>query len=150
MQNNILSSLGAIQGGGQVGAQYGLPQSVWDAANFNYKQNTEPLIAAQQGSGNTAALNSGQEQLNLGLASLSGQQQWSNYLNSNSQGINAAFNPLGNTTNQTSNQTSAQVGQTTQNTNSQSASSTYNPGAAVGSLLAILGNTIQSSAFSYN
>lgn len=79
-------------------------------ANMLYRQNVAPTIAANLGPG-SPAIAGGQQQLNLGLAAMAGQQDFQNRLAAIGLADQAAYNPVG------VNATSAQQGAQTQTTN---------------------------------
>jgi hypothetical protein len=129
-------------GGASISPQFGLPQAAYDAAIANWKQNAEPLFAAQNGAG-SPAMGSSLSQLIQQLAGISGQNMIGNFQGIANQLGNFAFTPEGNKTAQanTAQGTSAQ-----QNVG-QSQTSAYNPGGAVDELMQILGTALQNLKF---
>lgn len=95
MQNQALGSLsGLITGQGSVPSQFGLPDSVREAAWFDFNKYTAPMLATQYGSG-SPAIGSAQQELTLKLAAMGGQQAMSNALNAYRTGLEYAFRPVG-------------------------------------------------------
>jgi len=94
MQNQALGGLSGILSGGSITENFGLPQSVRDAAWFDFNKYQAPMLATQYGAG-SPAIQSAQQELNLKLAAMSGQQGMSNALNAYRTGLEYAFKPTG-------------------------------------------------------
>lgn len=97
---------------GNINPNMGLPQSVWDAAMFNFNKYNAPLLAAQHGAG-SPAINSAMQELNLNLAAQSGQNAVSNSINAMDAAAKYAFTPVGSNAMNTGAQ--QQTGNSTQN-----------------------------------
>lgn len=93
LQNQALAQGSQIMQG-NINPSFGLPQSVWDAAMFNFNKYNAPLLAAQHGAG-SPAINSAMQELNLNLAAQSGQNAVSNSLNALDTAAKYAFTPVG-------------------------------------------------------
>jgi hypothetical protein len=94
--NNLLT--------GNISPTFGVPQSVYDAAMFNFNKYQAPQLAAQYGTG-SPAINSAMQELQLQLASQSGQKAVSNSISAYQAAADYAFRPQGQTQQQTNNQT---------------------------------------------
>ncbi len=97
---------------GNINPSFGLPQSVYDAAMFNFNKYQVPLLAAQHGAG-SPAISSAMQELNLNLTAQSGQNAVSNSLNALDTAAKYAFTPVGNNAMNTGNQ--QQTGSSLQN-----------------------------------
>lgn len=113
MQSQGLSGLAGIMAGGSVPSNFGLPQSVYDAAFANFNQYQAPLLAAQNGAG-SPAINSAMQNLQLQLAGLAGSNAMSNFNSIYSAGLNYAFQPIGQASAQNTTGTFNQVDNQTQ------------------------------------
>lgn len=100
LQSQGLSGLAGVMAGGSVPANFGLPQSVYDAAFANFNQYQVPQLAAQHGAG-SPVINSAAQNLQVQLAGLSGQQAMSNFKGIYDTGLQYAFRPAGTNSNTT-------------------------------------------------
>lgn len=133
MQNQAANLMSMIMTG-QTPHYFGLPQSVYDSAFYNFNKYQEPQLAAQYGAGSPMINNSMQE-LQLQLAGLGGQYALPNALNAFRDAGSFAFNPIA--MNQQQQQTNASTANTNTNANSSSNSMTnnINTGGLLGSLV---------------
>lgn len=134
LQNYLPGFIGNILAGSGVSQNFGLPQSVWDAAHANFDTFQAPKLALQ-GSG-SPAIGSAAQQMDLQLAGMSGQQAWGNALNAFSQGAQLAFKPIGQNQQQNSSAFGSQMGNTNQTTNQTSTNIDY--GGLLGALAGLL------------
>lgn len=100
IQQALQGQAGQMAGGlatGDISQNFGLPQSVYDAAMFNFNKYQAPQLAAQYGAG-SPTINSAMQELQLQLAGQSGQQAMGNYINAYDAAARYAFSPTGNMT----------------------------------------------------
>jgi|GEM_PF-3785296 len=83
---------------GQVPAEMGLPQAVWDQAVYNFKQNVLPQLAAQYGAG-SPVIGARMNELVMQLTSQSAQNAMSNANQAFANAANWAIQPIGQTQN---------------------------------------------------
>lgn len=131
LQGNVLDQANNLLTG-NVSNSFGLPQSVWDAAYYNFNKYQAPQLAAQHGAG-SPAISSSMNELNLQLAGLSGQNAMSNALGAFDAAAKYAFNPLGSNAANVSNQTTQQNNSTTSNqtANKQALENTFQQNASM-------------------
>lgn len=94
MQNQALGGISGLLSGGSISENFGLPESVRQAAWFDFNKYQAPQLATQYGAG-SPAINSAMQELNLKLAGMGGQQAMSNGLNAYRTGLEYAFRETG-------------------------------------------------------
>lgn len=145
LQNLATSQLGNyFMSNGNISPTWGVPQAVWDQSNYMFQRDQAPQLAAQFGAG-SPVIGARQNELNLGLAAIAGQQMHQNFMGALSPLLNAAYQPVGTQSfnNNTQNQQSQMQQQQNQNLNSNTdttqVGTTINPGGLLGSIASFLG-----------
>lgn len=95
LQGQSLGFISRLLSGGSVPQTFGLPQSVYDAAFYNFNRYQAPILANQFGAGSPMIAGSMNE-LQLQLAGLAGRTAMSNAINAFDAAAKFAFTPVGN------------------------------------------------------
>lgn len=136
-QENLQGQAGSLMNQILTGdtSQFGLPQATYDAAFANFNNYQAPQLAAQYGSG-SPAIGAAQQNLQLQLAGMAGQQQTSNALGAFNSAAQYAFQPVGQNAASVGAQNQTMLNNGTQNTNTNTTSTD------IGGLLGGLSNFV--------
>lgn len=131
-QNQAINALsGVLSGTQQVPSSFGMPQAVYDAAFANFNKFQLPQLTAGLGSGAAGAINAAQQELQLQLAGMAGQNAMSNFNSMAGNLGNLSFNAVGQDTNQAGNRAVNRTLGTTE--------TGFDSGAALGAVLDMIG-----------